>query len=557
MKTSIPGQMNFQIMQQESGKIKDWLWPTLAFLCFYILAGYSKNLIFHLNDDAYVILMAKSGEFHTPDTHSILGWFFKTVYSWQADFFWYDFFMVLFYMAAISRLFFIFNAYQTLSFSGLLLVISCILVGFLPFQPNFTILSIFLTIVALLPYLIGEAKGISPFTWKNSALSGLFVIIACLYRSPAVFLTAGTALMIHSALSIHERIRKGKGGSKGHFLRPAAYISGIIAFSLFMQGLNVYLYKIYPEYDRLIDYDKYRKGFVDYFRYSYDQSYQACGISSNDFNLMRHFMGIDSPPLDLENLEKLPRVSIFNPRRLMLGFFNTCHCLKQSCALTLLLILLCVSVFSRRSQICAAVSLLVIFLIGIVTCRMHLRVCLPLLAFGTLTALMFIRPELKKHKKWPLPFIIIIVSIMTLVVAARYQLEKVGQYKHDLKSAARLWKFCESHHIDNLAYWPLAVTFDNRILFSADPLPASIRLNRIGGWTGSYPRTIKTLQNIYGENIYKGLAQPGTFHLVMNHPMLAPYFETFIKEHGPDKARPTIVFKTNRTILYLVSSSPG
>lgn len=552
--------MNFLITQKEKGGVKSWLWLTFAFLFFYILLGYSKNLIFHLSDDAYVILLAKSGEFHTPDTHSMLGWLLKTAYSWHPEFFWYDSSIVLFYMLGISRILFVFNTYAKRSFATFILLISCILLGFLPFQPNFTILSMFLTVAAILPCFIGASEGVSIFTRKNLAITVLFVLLACLYRSPAVFLTAGCALTILSALILYERSIKRNRERTISFLKPAALMSGIMAFALFMSFLNIYMYKVDPEYQRVIEYDAYRRGFVDYFRYSYDQSYPAYDISLNDFNLMRHFMGIDSPPLHLENLKALPQVSIFNTRRMTYGFLRALNCLKHSCALMLILILLVISIFSRRAQICAAIPIFLIFLIGIITCRMHLRVCLPLLSFGVLTGLIFISSKPQNHSMpkrfFYFNFFVILLAVMAITVAAGYQQKKVSQYKNDLKSAARLWAFCDKFQINNIAYWPLAATFDNWILFSSAPLPESIKLNRIGGWAGSYPKTIKKLQMIYGQDIYKGLAKPGTFHVVMNHSISAPYFETFIREHGPDQALPTVVFKTKRTLLYLVSTAP-
>ncbi|MEW6079356.1 MAG: hypothetical protein AB1724_16235 [Thermodesulfobacteriota bacterium] len=548
-------------MRKEKGRKDQRLWLIFSFLLFYVLLGYSKNLIFHLNDDVYVMLLAKSGEYHTPDTHSILGWIFKTLYSWKADFFWYDFFLVMFYIVCVSRLIFIFTADETLSFPLGALLISCIFLGFLPFQPNFTIISIFLAATALLPYFTEGVKEANAFKPKDLIISGGLFFFACLYRSPAAFLAAGCAVIIFSGLALYERIGKKKRTGRKYFLKVAAIMAGMMVFSLWMHILNIYMYKTDAGYERVIEYDAYRRGFVDYFRYSYDPSYPAYGISVNDFNLMRHFMGIDSPPLHLENLKELPKVSWFSTRRMAHGFSNTLHCFRHSCALMLVLILLGMSVVSRRARICAAVPILMIFLVGTVTCRMPLRVCLPFLSLGFLTALISIRPELQGRDRLKrnvfLYGFVAIVSILSLSVAGLYHHEKVNGYNNDLKSAERLWKFAGERHISSMAYWPLAATFDNWILFSPAPLPASIQLNRIGGWAGSYPHTIKHFQQIYGQNIYKGLAQPGTFHAVMNHPVSIPYFEAFIKEHGPDHAVPTVVFKTQRTVFYVISTAPG
>lgn len=543
-------------MQQPKSKPKAWLWISLVFLAFYILLGTTGTLLYRSNDDPAVISITKSGDFHTPYSHSALAWVFMSLYSWKKDFFWYDLFIVTIYSVGICRLFFLFGFYRKLSFPVATLLISCVLLGFLPFQPDFTPLAMLMSIGAIFPFLVGDTEEARCLSWRNVLISSLFLLGACLQRSSAVLLIVGCALGVHVLLAAWETIKKCPQSSVKDFWGRAGILLGMAGFAVSMYLINMVIFTSSAEYGRQIEYDMYRRGFTDFNKYRYNKNFEELGISKNDFHLMTSFMGIDSPPLHLENLRKLPSVPTLNMWRVKKGLEEALHSLKNRFSLILLAVLFFISLSSARARVSSGVCIASIVVIAIFTSRMLLRVCLPILAFGVITSIFFLESERQKKnlKKGGLDyfFLYFLVFILTLIFSVRYQYSRIDRRMKDLKMVEPMWEFCEKRNIESVAHWISATSSGNKFLFTSVQRRESPRKNSIGGWTGSYPQRLRQLRQIYGQDIYAGLAWPGTFHLVQNHLVARILFETFVREHGPENATPRIIFETKHTVLYQI-----
>jgi hypothetical protein len=538
-------------------KSKTWLWISLAFVVCYIILGYTETLLYHVNDDPLTISIVKGGEFRTPYTHSILGWILASLYSWNNDFYWYGLIIVIIYCLAIFRFFYLFNAYGILSAPAAILLICCLLVGFIPFQPNFTFIAWFLSVCAVLPFLMGDKEEFRCSSWSNILISSLFIFIACLYRSLPVFMMVGCALGIHILLAGCQLMDKCKEGNLRHFWRRAGIMFGMASFALLMFATNQYTFTSPaspPEYARFIEFDKYRRGFTDFNKYNYDKTFKEVGISKNDFDLMSGFLGIDSPPLHLENIRKLSAASILDGWRLKDCLRIAYETLTTKRCLFLLAIICCASLLSRRALIASGICLAATLAIVIVTCRMHFRVCLPFLAFGAIISIFFLSPKLKMEnlRKSGVRYGLLLFLAFTLALffTAKLQYNYLGDRFRQIDMETRIWEFCQQNNIDSVAFWALATSEGNERIFATVKPPRSPRIDLIGDYTGSYPQKLKELREIYGKDIYAGLAQPGTYHLILKKKQ--PIFETFVKEHGAGKAEPIVLFETKRTALYQI-----
>ena len=543
-------------MTQRSSKYsKAWIGIAILFPVLYIALGSTGALIFHVNDDPAVISITKwSRDFHTEVVHSITGWIFMSLYSWKSDFFWYDLIIVLVYSAGISRFFILFSRYRKLSCEVSILLVSCILLGFLPFQPNFTFLSLMLSIVAIFPFLVGDIEEVLCLSLRNVIVSFLFLIGACLYRSLSAFMIVGCALGIHTLLASCEAIKKCPKSSLKNFWRRAGMLIGMACFALLMHLANIYSYTAFPDYSRYLQYDNYRRDFTDFHKYSYNSTFGELGISKNDFALMKSFKGIDSPPLHLENLKKLPSLPVGKIWRIRIGLKNALKSLNHMSSKILLAILLCSCLFSRRAQIISGVCLGSIAAIAIYTSRMNLRVCLPFLTLGAITCIFFLSSELKKHNlrrsKVDITFICVLVLILAVFLTGKFQYSKISHRIKMLESASPIWKFCNKKNIKSAAIWVQAIPGANKRLFFSGKRQRTTRLYSIGGWTGYLPKRLRKLKEIYGQDIYAGLAKPGTYHIFSRRQKAL--FETFVKEHGHGNAEPRALLETKFSVLYII-----
>jgi hypothetical protein len=320
-----------------------------------------------------------------------------------------------------------------------------------------------------------------------------------------------------------------------------------------MHLINIYIFTSSPEYDRAFEYEKYRSGFTDFKKYKYNKTFEDLGISINDYMLMSRFMGIDSPPLNLENLEKLKSVSVLAKWRIRKGLGLAYLSFKNPFSLLLLVILFCGCLISRQVRVISAVCIASIVAIAIYTCRMKYRICLPVLAMGTIISTIFIQSELKEGTpqiKEGFYSLFFLVFISAIYLTAEYQHKTLDTRITRLKRSAHIWEFCEKENINSVVYWVTAIPGGNKRMFFSGNRLRGTRLHVVGGWGGSYPKRLKKLREIYGQDIYGGLARPGTYHLFPRNKKAV--FETFVKEHGPKKVEPTVLLETNDTVLFLI-----
>ena len=388
-------------MHLTSKKFKNLIPLTLLFPVLYVVLASSDLLIFHTNDDPAVIAIMKGTlaepDYHVKPVHSILGYVFMCLYSWKPDFFWYDLFMVSFYCLGITRILIIFSVHNRLYFPISLLLLTSILVGFLPFQPNFTFLSFLLTFAAIFPFIVNDKREFLGFTNRNVFFSFLMLFIACLYRDLSAFIMTGCAFLVYMSLAVSEHKKK---KSTEIFLKifskRAFILIGMVGFTLFMHFVNIYSHRIIPEYDRYVEYDKYRSGIADFNNYRYNKTFEELGISLNDYYLMRNFWGIDAPPLHLENLRRLKPVVIYEYWRIRNGLMTTFHTMKYKSSLIILSILVLISFYFYQTWIISGVCLASIVAVATYTSRMGLRVFLPIMALALITSIFFHGSDLLK-----------------------------------------------------------------------------------------------------------------------------------------------------------------
>ena len=538
-----------------SNYFNSWLGITLFFPVVYIILGCTGGLIFGSNDDAAIIYITSGmGDFHTGSVHPILGWMLRFLYYWKPNFFWYDLIIVLVYTAGIFRFTILFRRYQTFSSDILILLISCILLGFLPFQPNFTFLSFMLAIVAVFPVLAGDCEEAACHSLGNVMVCLLFLFGACLYRTKAALLTVGCALVIYLLLTVCESIKLCPKSSLWNFWRRAIILIGMACLATLLHAVKIYTYTALPDYNRYREYTKYRVAFTDLNRYRYNQAYENLNISENDFNLMIRFKGIDSPPLHLENLKRLPSVSIGENWRIRAGLNKVFRLLKQKSSMILLTILLCACLLSRPAQIVSAVCLAVIAAVAVVTSRMKLRVLLPILTLSTIMSIHYVGVNFKKpySRTGRIAFTIFYCLILSLalILTCQFQYSKINTRIKILETAAPIWEYCDKENIEAAALWVHAIPGGNKRLFVSDKLQHKTRFYRIGGWTGSLPNRLNELRTFYGQDIYAGLAKIGTYHIFSR--LQKDLFETFVKEHGQENAEPRVLYETKDTVLYRI-----
>ena len=227
-------------MQQIENRSWVWLWISLSFLASYILLGVTGSLVYQGNDESGMIAIVKDGVFNSRYMHFILGWLLTSLYALGKDFFWFDLVIVIFYSAGVFRLFYLFSAYQKLSYPVITLLASCLLVGFRPFQPDFTFLSMFLPAVAIFPFIAGDKGEGLCLSRENIAISFLFIFAACLYRGHAVFLMICCAVATHVALAACEVVKKCPLSGLAHFWKRTAIMSAMAGLALFMIFTNVH-----------------------------------------------------------------------------------------------------------------------------------------------------------------------------------------------------------------------------------------------------------------------------------------------------------------------------
>lgn len=530
---------------------RTWIFLSLSFLTIYALLVVTGNIIYYINDDTTMITLTKSGIFRIIAVHSLLSWLLVVLYSFKQNIFWYDLLVAGFYCAGISYLFYLFNTFQKLTYPVTILLLSCILLGFIPFQPNYTFLAMLSSLVAIVPFLFQGKDQYAGFPMRIVIASFIFLILACLYRRWAVIIFVFCGIAINTLLKIYA-VLKGEPDSKGKgFIKRTSMLCAMALFACIMFIIDNQIVQNPQEYKRFIRYDNYRIGVQDFNYYLWDKSWQRKGISLGDYIIMVNFMGIDSPPLNLENLEKLKPLSIWDKRRLKLcleSFFNFS---KLPFSLLLYGILFCGCLICREARINSLACVGLIAAITLYTSKMTPPIGLPFLAMGAIVSIPFIESELnnagpKKKKCFYLTFSLIF--LFTLYFSISFQFSKLDERTNTLKQTAPLWEFIEKNKIDSVVYWTTAIPGGNRLMFkNGINYPTNTRIDKIGGWAGSYPHNLKDLRKVYGQDIYKGLAQPGTYHLWPR--FQAKLFLVFIKEHAPPDTTARILFKTDRTIL--------
>lgn len=550
------------VMQQPSSNGKAWILLSTGFAAIYILLGYSGNLIYYINDDPALISILKSGDFRIPFSNSILGKLAVTLYSLKQDLFWYDLVIVTGYFFGISRLFFLFDRYQKLSYFVSVQLLSIILLGFMPFQPHFTFLSLLLSVCALYPFVSDHWGKFSRSSKLTIAVSFLFLFFACMYRTSAVFSMVLCAIIIHSATTVYTSFKEGPQRVPKEYWKRSAILMGMVLFTLIMRSVDIYIVTNSAEHTRYRQYNRYRARFTDFQRFVYDKNLENRGISPNDFFLMRSFMGIDSYPLNLENLRELKPLPFWSKWRIQYGLRIFIKISKQPFSLLLYLIIFAGCLISIRARIISGICISLILAIAVYSSKMTYSICLPFLALGAIVSIPGIQSQFNvknSQKKRGITFFYSLVFLFTIALTVIHQYATLNTRINYLKRAEPIWKFIEANNIEPVVYWTGAIPGGNQRMF-VDIMKDVKRpdMHQIGGWGGSYPFRIKKLQKIYGRDIYKGLAQPGSFHLFPRHinknNEIKHHFEAFAKEHGPWNTTTKIMFETNDTILFEIEN---
>jgi len=530
-----------------------WLAPPLLFSVLYVVLASIGALYFHINDDLAEISIVSNGDFHTLSVHFILGWILMNLYSWKANFFWYDLLIIIGYSAAIFRIFFISRRYN-FSYYSIILLMSCILLGFIPFQPHNSLLAMLLAVSAVLPLIMDDDSGFK--VWPNGFISFLFLFWACLYRSSAALLVVVCSFGIVISLAACELIYLCDGKILKNILYRSTLLLGMILFSFFMSSIHRYSFLTDPEYARFLEYNKYRSAIKDYQKYRHDSSWQKIGLSQNDFNMINSFMAIDSPPFHLENLKLLQPVSISDFRRIHSGVRKIFASLRHPFSLLLFVLALCLSLVSRQIRVIFISCLTFLCLLTLYFSRARDRIYLPILSLAAITAVFYFNSWIKSsnfklNARYAILITFFSLFVVSYVAASHYSY--IEMQSQSLESQMLIWNFCKINNINSLVVWPESLPpGKNCRMFDSFNSWKNMHIdaNSIGGWDSSFPKNLLKFRTRYGQDIYLGISESEIYHVVPRTKQHT--FETFLAERGSKAVTFNILYETKDSVLYLI-----
>ena len=521
--------------------------PTLVLAGLYTLMGACGWLHYHTRDDADIIglLRGVAGVQPSGFTLMLSPWygnalsFFYQSWPWG---YWYDLAIISCYVLGYWWILYSMRR-NGWKLSGMLLATIACVMGFLLWQPAFTLAGGFLTAAAVAPLITQiPPKPLRRLSRGEVLMSVVLILLATGYRVDA----AGLALVVALA---------GFGILRGKEIlglrREAMHATGILGLLLGMVVIGWITSGAFPaslEADRWREYNNRRIAIQDYSRAVYDPSWEkSLGFSSNDFTMISYHMSMDSGFFSSERLKNIP-LNASKP-----SLRDVIAAVMESMGAEALIIMTAVALACvlRPRLLPAAVStLLILCLVQWHFDRLPPRVSLPPLGLLALMSVGAIGDQQGRAR------LLCRLTAAGLVLSTAWVVShslpgRLARIQGMVRNESRVRDFCNVHGIDRLLFWNAKTS---SLLLFRDPMACAAISYDLGGWDSSHPARLAAGRKAYGEDIFAGVCRPGTYHCLMGPPEKHRALQIFLKEHGPGHTRFETVFQSGNTVLYRVVS---
>ena len=426
--------------------------------------------------------------------------------------------------------------------TGMLLATIACVMGFLLWQPGFTLAGQFLTAAAVAPLITQiPSRPLRRLSRGEVLMSAVLILLATAYRVDSAGLALGVTIAGFGILHGKEILG---------LRREALHATGILGLLLGMVGIGFFTSAAFPaslEADRWLEYNNRRAAIQDYSRAVYDPSWaKSLGFSPNDFTVLTHHMSMDSGPFALERLKNIP----LNASKPILR--GVVPAVMESIGEALIIMTAVALACVLRPKLLPVVvsTLLILCLVQWHFDRLPPRVLLPPLGLLALMSVGVIGDQQGRGR------------LLCRLTAAGLMLSAAGVVWDSLstrfvgiqgmvQNESLVRDFCNANGIDRLLFWNGK---PGSLLLFRDPMACAAISYDLGGWDSSHPARLAAGRKAFGEDIFAGVCRPGTYHCLMGAHVKHRALQRFLKEHGLGHTRIETVFQSGQAVLYHVVS---
>ena len=519
--------------------------PTLLLAGLYALMGARGWLPFHTNDDVAIIGILRGVPAVAPSgfTLQLSPWYgegLAFLYRFWPSGHWYELAIVSCYVLGFGWILRSMRHNGWTLTSMLLAMVTCIM-GFLLWQPGFTLVAQFLTAAAVAPLITQlPTKPLRRLSRGEVCMSIFLMLLGIGYRVDAAGLALGVATIGFAILRGREII----GGNR-EVWRAMAVLAVLFGMLLAGRVISAAI-PASPEAARWREYNTRRAAILDYSSAVYDPAWEnRLGLSHNDFNILTNHMAMDFGPFRLERLKMIP---LNAPSLTVRGVVSTVMTSMGPEAFIIMIAVALACLFRPRLLLVAGSTLLILCLVQWHYDRLPPRVLLPplgLLAMMSVGAIE--RP--RGFGRWFYCHAMVGLVLSASWVVAHSLPGQLAWIRRLDRNESRVRQFCDAHGIDRLLFWN--GTPGSMLLFR-DPAGCAGISYGLGGWDSSHPAKLAARRKYFGDDLFAGVRRPGTYHCLVGLPARQLTLKVLFREHGLPHTRLEKVFHSGPVVLYQV-----
>lgn len=521
--------------------------PTLLLVGLYVLLGACGWTPFHTRDDADIVglLTGAHGVAPTGFTLMLSPWYgsgLAFLYQrWPAGH-WYDLALLACYVlsfgwivASMRR-----NGWAPAS---IFLAAAALVMGFLLWQPGFTLAAQFLTAAAVAPLVTQRpSQPLRRLSHGEVVASVVLILLGTAYRVEAAGLSLCVAAAGFAILRVSEIV-----GRRRQAWRSVMVLVLLFGVVLVSRATSATL-PASAEAARWRQYNARRAAIQDYGRAGSDAAWQnSLGLSLNDLAMLTHSMSMDSGPFALERLKMIP---LDAPRQTPAEVVSALVASMGSQAIIVLAAVALGCLFRPRLLLVVASTLLILCLVQWQYHRLLPRVLLPPLGILAMMCVGAVEPQ-RKPARWFCRLAALGLLLCSCTLATQSLRDRVAVIRDRARDESAVRDFCQAHGVDRLLFWNGRA---GSLLLFRDPAACAAISCDLGGWEGSHPARLAASREILGEDLFLGACRPGTYHCLMGDRLKHPMLMAFFREHGLPGTRVETVFQSGAAVVYRVVS---
>ena len=522
--------------------------PTLLLAGLYALLGARGWLPFHTNDDVAIIGILRGVPAVAPSgfTLQLSPWYGEVLAflyrSWPSGH-WYELAILACYVLSFGWIL------RSMRRNGwtltrMLLAMVTGIMGFLLWQPGFTLVAQFLTAAAVAPLITQlPSKPLRSLSRGEVSVSIVLLLLGIGYRVDAAGLALGVATVGFAILRGREML-----GRNREAWRAMAMLA--VLFGVVLAGwITSAAIPASPQAARWREYNARRAAILDYSAAVYQPAWEkSLGLSRNDFDILTNHMAMDFGPFRLERLKMIP---LNAPSLTLREVVSTVMTSMGPEAFIILAAVALACLFRPRLLPVAGSTLLILCLIQWRYDRLPPRVLLPPLGLLAMMSVGAIgRPQ--GLGRWFCCHATVGLVLSASWVVSQSLPSQLAWIRRSDRNESRVRQFCNAHGIDRLLFWN---GNPGSLLLFRDPAGCAPISYGLGGWDSSHPAKLAAGRKDFGDDLFAGICRPGTYHCLVGTPARHLTLKVLFKEHGLPHTRLNAVSQYKDAVIYHVVSN--